>query len=599
MHLVSPGRADRLGQRRLRRHLPHVHAGVRAEGLRVHVPLRRRRSRPGSPSTWTSARSSSGSSRRRTRSLNLVDIRAAADAAHAVGALVVVDNTFATPYLQQPLALGADVVLHSTTKYLGGHSDVVGGFLATNDDALSERLAFLQKSLGAVPGPFDCWLVLRGAEDARRAHGPPLPQRRRDRRPLRASPARREVLYPGFPSHPGHALATRQMRNFGGMVSLLVGSEEEAVAAVGAHAHLEARGEPRRRREPHRAAGADDPRLDGRGAVRGPGQPDPPLRRHRVRGGPDRRPRAGARDDHRREHASRSTSTTSTSGSSASTSSRPSTGRALRLRPDDLPPVPEGGPRRARARPHRPPPPAPLPHPPRPRGRRGRARPPEPVAPGARLGDRRAAPGRPDEARGERAAALRNERSTRSSASSRPSPRRTSTRSATGSSGSSASRRPATPGTTSPTSTPTAPSTPATPRASASRRAASSASLPAARARPRGVGAHDRADRAPHARATRARPLRDVRRRDRAPGGAARDPAELGEPRRERDGRGDVHGRRALRRLPGRPRARDAYDEAAPFWHHYRGLERYWRKRQAKPPVSSDRSAACAANACA
>ena len=94
--------------------------------------------------------------------LNVVDIRRAADAAHAVGALLVVDNTFATPYLQQPLDLGADAVIHSTTKYLGGHSDTVGGFVATNDDALGEKLYFLQKSLGAVPGPFDAWLVLRG-----------------------------------------------------------------------------------------------------------------------------------------------------------------------------------------------------------------------------------------------------------------------------------------------------------------------------------------------------------------------------------------------------------------------------------------------------
>src|SRR3954471_6884607 len=94
--------------------------------------------------------------------LNIVDIRKAAAAAHAVGATLVVDNTFATPYLQQPLDLGADAVLHSTTKYLGGHSDVIGGFIATNDEALAERLYFLQKSLGAVPGPFDAWLVLRG-----------------------------------------------------------------------------------------------------------------------------------------------------------------------------------------------------------------------------------------------------------------------------------------------------------------------------------------------------------------------------------------------------------------------------------------------------
>src|SRR4029079_3783370 len=96
--------------------------------------------------------------------LNVIDIRAAAEAAHAVGAIVVVDNTFATPYLQQPLQLGADIVLHSTTKSLGGHSDVVGGFAGTNDHTIAERLYFLQKSLGAVPGPFDSWLVLRGGK---------------------------------------------------------------------------------------------------------------------------------------------------------------------------------------------------------------------------------------------------------------------------------------------------------------------------------------------------------------------------------------------------------------------------------------------------
>jgi cystathionine gamma-synthase len=164
--------------------------------------------------------------------LNLVDIRAAAEAAHAVGALVVVDNTFATPYLQQPLLLGADVVLHSTTKYLGGHSDVVGGFLATNDGGISERLAFLQKSLGAVPGPFDCWLVLRGLKTLA------LRMEKHSENAIAiAAFLEREtrverVLYPGLPSHPGHQLAAKQMHNFGGMVSFLVGSEEEAVALV-------------------------------------------------------------------------------------------------------------------------------------------------------------------------------------------------------------------------------------------------------------------------------------------------------------------------------------------------------------------------------
>jgi cystathionine gamma-synthase len=164
--------------------------------------------------------------------LNIVDIYAASEAAHAVGALVVVDNTFATPYLQQPLTLGADVVLHSTTKYLGGHSDVVGGFLATNDDEISERLAFLQKSLGAVPGPFDSWLVLRGLKTLavrmeRHCWNAAAVANHFDRHPNVET-----VLYPGFPKHPGHDLAVRQMRNFGGMVSLLLGSDDEAVAAV-------------------------------------------------------------------------------------------------------------------------------------------------------------------------------------------------------------------------------------------------------------------------------------------------------------------------------------------------------------------------------
>jgi cystathionine gamma-synthase len=162
--------------------------------------------------------------------LNIVDIRRAADAAHAAGALLVVDNTFASPYLQQPLALGADLVLHSTTKYLSGHSDVIGGFIATNDDALAERLRFLQKSLGAVPGPFDCWLVLRGmktlalrmrqhSENARAVAGF-----------LAEHPDVERVLYPGLPGHPGHEVARRQMRDFGGMVSFQVESEAEAVA---------------------------------------------------------------------------------------------------------------------------------------------------------------------------------------------------------------------------------------------------------------------------------------------------------------------------------------------------------------------------------
>jgi cystathionine beta-lyase/cystathionine gamma-synthase len=165
--------------------------------------------------------------------LNVIDIRAAAEAAHAAGAMVVVDNTFASPYLQQPLALGADVVLHSTTKYLGGHSDLIGGFVATNDPTVAERLFFLQKSLGAVPGPFDCWLVLRGLKT--------LAVRMRQHCAnavaiagfLERHARVEKVLYPGLPHHPGHEIAARQMRDFGGMISFLAESEEEAVALVG------------------------------------------------------------------------------------------------------------------------------------------------------------------------------------------------------------------------------------------------------------------------------------------------------------------------------------------------------------------------------
>ena len=131
--------------------------------------------------------------------LNVVDIRAAADAAHAAGALLVVDNTFATPYLQQPLELGADIVVHSTTKYLGGHSDVVGGFAGTNDPTISERLRFLQKSLGAVPGPFDAWLVLRGLKTLAVRMRQHCENARAVVAFLQDHPRVTEVLYPGLP----------------------------------------------------------------------------------------------------------------------------------------------------------------------------------------------------------------------------------------------------------------------------------------------------------------------------------------------------------------------------------------------------------------
>jgi len=162
--------------------------------------------------------------------LNVIHIRAAAEAAHAAGALVVVDNTFASPYLQQPLSLGADVVLHSTTKYLGGHSDLIGGFLATNDPTVAERLHFLQKSLGAVPGPFDSWLVLRGLKTLAVRMRKHCENAHTIAAFLERHPRVERVFYPGLPSHPAHRIAAHQMRDFGGMVSFLAESEEEAVA---------------------------------------------------------------------------------------------------------------------------------------------------------------------------------------------------------------------------------------------------------------------------------------------------------------------------------------------------------------------------------
>jgi cystathionine beta-lyase/cystathionine gamma-synthase len=169
--------------------------------------------------------------------LNVIDIRKAAEAAHAVGAILVVDNTFATPYLQLPLDLGADAVLHSTTKYVGGHSDVVGGFVGTSDDALAERLYFLQKSLGAVPGPFDSWLVLRGLKTLAVRMRQHCENARRVAEFLDGHPAVDRTFWPGLPSHPGHAVATAQMRDYGAMVSFLAHSEQEAIDLV-ARTHL-------------------------------------------------------------------------------------------------------------------------------------------------------------------------------------------------------------------------------------------------------------------------------------------------------------------------------------------------------------------------
>jgi cystathionine gamma-synthase len=161
--------------------------------------------------------------------LTITDIRALAEIAHGSDALLVVDNTFASSYLQQPLTLGADVVVHSTTKYMGGHSDVVGGALVVADVELGERLAYHQNALGGVAGPFDAWLVLRGIKTLGVRMDRHCSNARQVVDFLLAHPLVDKVLYPGLPDHPGHEAAVRQMKDFGGMVSLLMADEEAAV----------------------------------------------------------------------------------------------------------------------------------------------------------------------------------------------------------------------------------------------------------------------------------------------------------------------------------------------------------------------------------
>jgi len=164
--------------------------------------------------------------------LKVFDIAEAARIAHEAGARCVVDNTFATPYLQRPLELGADAVLHSVTKYLGGHSDLVGGAIVTSDDELIERLTFLQNAAGAVPGPMDCYLALRGVKTLgvrMRAH---CAGARAVADFLQTHPKVTRVHYPGLPGHPGFEIAVRQMVDFGGMVSFELGSRDEAIRVV-------------------------------------------------------------------------------------------------------------------------------------------------------------------------------------------------------------------------------------------------------------------------------------------------------------------------------------------------------------------------------
>ncbi|MFC5909018.1 cystathionine gamma-synthase [Streptacidiphilus monticola] len=175
--------------------------------------------------------------------LGIADISALAHIAHEAGAILVVDNTFASPYLQQPLALGADVVVYSTTKYMGGHSDVVGGALVTDDAALGEELAYHQNAIGGVAGPFDAWLVMRGIKTLGVRMDRHSSNAARVAEFLQSHPKVAQVLYPGLPEHPGHEIAAKQMRAFGGMVSFRHKDGEEAAVQVCNRARLFTLGE--------------------------------------------------------------------------------------------------------------------------------------------------------------------------------------------------------------------------------------------------------------------------------------------------------------------------------------------------------------------
>ncbi|MAT63160.1 MAG: cystathionine gamma-synthase [Actinomycetota bacterium] len=161
--------------------------------------------------------------------LNIVDIQKISEITHELGGLLIVDNTFATPYLQKPISLGADAVVHSATKYLGGHSDVVGGFVATNNESLIEHLSFTQNAVGAVPSPFDCYLVLRGIKTLAVRMDRHCENAKAVVNFLNQHPKVKQVFYPGLEDHKGHAIAERQMKDFGGMVSFTVsGGRQEA-----------------------------------------------------------------------------------------------------------------------------------------------------------------------------------------------------------------------------------------------------------------------------------------------------------------------------------------------------------------------------------
>ncbi|MGH8103214.1 MAG: trans-sulfuration enzyme family protein, partial [bacterium] len=164
--------------------------------------------------------------------MKIVDLSAIAAVTHSGGSRLVVDNTFATPYLQRPLDFGADIVVHSATKYLGGHSDVVGGLLVLNDETTAKRLAFYQNAVGAVPSPMDCWLVLRGLKTLAVRMERHCDNTEKICKFLTNHPGVKKMYYPGLEGHPGHAIAKRQMKRFGGMLSIELENEAAAIKMV-------------------------------------------------------------------------------------------------------------------------------------------------------------------------------------------------------------------------------------------------------------------------------------------------------------------------------------------------------------------------------
>ncbi len=226
--------------------------------------------------------------------MKIVDIERVAAISREAGAMCVVDNTFATPYLQRPLELGADVVVHSVTKYLGGHSDLIGGAIVTSDDELIERLTFLQNAAGAVPGPMDCFLALRGVKTLAIRMEAHCTGAERIAAFLAGHPKVAKVYYPGLPSHPGHEAARRQMRSLRRHVELRDSLARRRDRRGRTHEDLLPRGVARRRRVADRGSRADDPRQRGGLAARGFRVARARLGGDRAPGRPRRRSGAGA-----------------------------------------------------------------------------------------------------------------------------------------------------------------------------------------------------------------------------------------------------------------------------------------------------------------